>query len=277
MFLCRAVFSVSHGGKADIVDHVNTKRHKAALFAKSSSQSLTSFLDKKNLGDQEREPAAQEVMFVYHTVKHNHGFQSMDCTLSISKKFLNKKFTCAQTKCKAVVADVLSPYTKSQILEDLKNIKYCCFAIDASNHIDLRSVSIIVRYFIPDKGIATEILEFSSLPLETSDLVDYILEAAQKHDIADKIIDISADNTNTNFGGLKRKGKNNVFTKLQEKLNTKIIGVGCAAHIIHNGVQTVVDVLPTDIQAILGKVFQYFHQFTVRVESLKYFCDFVEI
>jgi hypothetical protein len=38
-----------------------------------------------------------------------------------------------------------------------------------------------------------------------------------------------------------------------------------------------VDVLPTDIQAVMGKVFQYFHQFTIRVESLKSFCDFVEI
>jgi hypothetical protein len=46
---------------------------------------------------------------------------------------------------------------------------------------------------------------------------------------------------------------------------------------MHNGVQTAVDVLPVDIQAILGKVFQYFHQFTVGVESLKSFCDFVDI
>jgi hypothetical protein len=88
----------------------------------------------------------------------------MDCASSILKKFLNKKFFCAQTKCKAIVVNVLSPYVKSQILEDLKNIKNCCLAIDASNHIDLKIVPIIVRYFIPDKGIATEILEFSSLP-----------------------------------------------------------------------------------------------------------------
>jgi hypothetical protein len=152
----------------------------------------------------------------------------MDCTSSILKKFLNRKFTCAQTKCKAVVVNVLSPYAKSQILEDIKNIKYCCSTIGASNHTDLKIVPIIVRYFIPNKGTATEISEFSSLPGETYDLlVDHILEATQKHDTADKIIGISADNTNKNFGGLKRKGKNNVFTKLQEKLHRKIIGVGC--------------------------------------------------
>jgi hypothetical protein len=42
------VFSVSHGGgRQKKVDHVSTKKHKAAAFAKISSQSLTSFLDKK--------------------------------------------------------------------------------------------------------------------------------------------------------------------------------------------------------------------------------------
>jgi hypothetical protein len=123
------------------------------------------------------------------------------------KKFVNKKCTCAQTKCKATVVYVLSPYAKRQAPEDLKNIKYCCLVIDASNHIVLKIVPIIVRYFIPDKGIATKILKFSSLPVETSDLlVDHILEAAHKHDIADKIIGSSADNTNTNFGALRRKG-----------------------------------------------------------------------
>lgn len=88
---------------------------------------------------------------------------------------------------------------------------------------------------------------------------------------------MSADNTNTNFGGMKRKGKNNVLYKLEKKLNRKVIGVGCAAHIVHNAVQTAADVLPVDIQGIIRKVFQYFHQFTVRVEHLKLFCDFVDI
>jgi hypothetical protein len=55
-----------------------------------------------------------------------------------------------------------------------------------------------VRHFIPDKSVATEILEFSSLPRENSGLpVRHILEAAQKHDAADKIKGISTDNTNT--------------------------------------------------------------------------------
>jgi hypothetical protein len=44
-----------------------------------------------------------------------------------------------------------------------------------------------------------------------------VVEVLQKLDLLEKIIAISADNTNTNFGGKKRKGKNNLYYKLQEK------------------------------------------------------------
>jgi hypothetical protein len=88
-----------------------------------------------------------------------------------------------------------------------------------------------VRHFISDKSVATEILEISTLPRENSGLpVHHVLEAAQKHNSADKIKVISRDNTNINFTGLKRKGKNNVSANLHEKLNTEITHVGCVQH-----------------------------------------------
>jgi len=50
--------------------------------------------------------------------------------------------------------------------------------------------------------------EFSSLPGESTDvIVDGILEAAQEHDLANKMTGISAYNTNTNCSGLKGQTK----------------------------------------------------------------------
>jgi len=37
------------------------------------------------------------------------------------------------------------------------------------------------------------------------------------------------------------------------------------------------DILPTDIELIINKIFQYFHMYTVRIEKLKDFYDFVNI
>lgn len=59
-----------------------------------------------------------------------------------------------------------------------------------------------------------------------------------------KIISYSGNNTNTNFDGIARKGKNNVFIKLKNSLNRDILGLGCCAHIVHNGIQCAADSLP---------------------------------
>jgi hypothetical protein len=69
-----------------------------------------------------------------------------------------------------------------------------------------------------------------------------------------------------------------VFAKLTTSdLKTNVRGIGCAAHILHNVLRTSADILPIDVEAIVNKIFQYFHIYTVQVEELKEFCDFVDI
>jgi len=68
-----------------------------------------------------------------------------------------------------------------------------------------------------------------------------------------------------------------VFHKLQGKLGKQLIGVGCAAHIIHNAIQTAADCLPIDIECIIVKIYTFFYIYIVRVKELKDFCMFVEI
>jgi hypothetical protein len=67
-----------------------------------------------------------------------------------------------------------------------------------------------------------------------------VLEVLQKVDPLEKVIVISADNTNMNFGGNKRKGKNNLYYKLQEKNIKQLDWYGCPAYVVHNIVQTAV-------------------------------------
>jgi hypothetical protein len=50
--------------------------------------------------------------------------------------------------------------------------------------------------------------------------------------------------------------------------------VGCVAHTAHNAVQTAAaDYLPVEIESTVGKIYQHFHLYTVRVQTLKDFCD----
>lgn len=74
-----------------------------------------------------------------------------------------------------------------------------------------------------------------------------------------------------------RRGQNNVYALLKKELGRNIIGIGCGAHIVHNTIQHAVDVLPIEIEALVVKIYKYFHIYTVRVSQLKEFCDFAEI
>jgi hypothetical protein len=58
------------------------------------------------------------------------------------------------------------------------------------------------------------------LPGETTDFIhNKILSVLETFGIKEKIISYSGDNTNTNFGGIERKGESKVFVKLKNTLN----------------------------------------------------------
>jgi hypothetical protein len=47
---------------------------------------------------------------------HNHNFKSMDCTTTIVRKLFSDKFTCSQTKFRAIITNVhINPYIKFPI------------------------------------------------------------------------------------------------------------------------------------------------------------------
>ena len=93
-----------------------------------------------------------------------------------------------------------------------------------------------------------------------------------------KLIAFAGDNTNTNFGGLNRKSGENIFTRLKTNLNSNLVGIGCPAHVLHNGIHHGIDQFGSfDIESIVVKIFNYFSIYTVRTHELKEFCEFVEV
>jgi hypothetical protein len=49
-------------------------------------------------------------------------------------------------------------------------------------------------------------------------LTEHIVRALEEAKLIDKVVSLSADNANENFGGAKRRGKNNVFERLRNKI-----------------------------------------------------------
>ena len=75
---CGSVFSIAHGGRADVNNHFENKKHKVSVEAAASSFRVTSFF--KYIGsDAALVLAAKEATFAYHTANHGQSFKSSDC------------------------------------------------------------------------------------------------------------------------------------------------------------------------------------------------------
>ena len=76
---CGSVFSIVHGGRADVNNHLGSKKHKVAVEAVASSSRVTSFF--KDVGSASVATlalAAKEATFAYHTATHGQSFRSSD-------------------------------------------------------------------------------------------------------------------------------------------------------------------------------------------------------
>jgi hypothetical protein len=192
----------------------------------------------KTIGDKELDLAAKEGTFAFHTVAQIKSFQSMDCTSRIIQKLFEPKFTCAQTKVRAIVVNVLAPLSINQIREELEDAKFTSVMTDSSNHKHTKIVPILVRYFVPQKAVKINILEFTNLSGESSaQLTEHIVCVLEEAKLIDKVVSLSADNNKANFRGAKRRGKNNVFERIRNKIKRhywcglrSIYGTQCRAN-----------------------------------------------
>ena len=85
---------------------------------------------------------------------------------------------------------------------------------------------------------------------------------------SDKCIFFTGDNCNTNFGGIRRRRGNNVFTHLKSEVPA-LVGVGCPAHILNNCLHHGVNQMSLDLESIIYKAYQHFSIFIIRTEQLK--------
>ena len=275
---CRSDFSIAHGGVSDIVKHLSTKRHKSADISASSSKAVTDYFKSARPSDKDLEVAATEGLWAYHTVRENQSFRSTDCATKIFKACFEPKFSCARTKSEAIVTSVFAPYAEKELESQMKDAHCVTLLTDASNHGNTKLFPVLIRFFQPYEGTQVKLLDLKSQPGETSDIVmEYLAQIIEKHKLSRKLVAFCGDNTNCNFGGSARKGVNNIFRKLNDYVSRELIGIGCFAHIVHNAVQAASDCLPIDIEAVVVKIYSYFYIYTVRVEELKEFCEFVEI
>lgn len=137
---------------------------------------------------------------------------------------------------------------------------------------------VMLRGFDEEKGVMTFKLAVKLISNEKSETIgNELLLTGKIWNCTNKVAAFGADNCNTNFGGLNRKGENNVFYRLKKELARDLVGIGCTSHIIHNGFDSACDQLPINIEALVVNIYKHFHIHTLRVETLKEFCTTTEV
>jgi hypothetical protein len=118
--ICKSQFSIQHGGRSDIPQHIKKRKHAIAAETKSCSKKITSYFTKETITDECKHIADGEGLFAFHTIKHNHSFRSMDCTSSVIRRLHEENFSFGRTKCGSIVVNVLAPFATQQIFEELE-------------------------------------------------------------------------------------------------------------------------------------------------------------
>lgn len=268
----------------DLEKHIKTSKHTKKVQSAATSKSMLQFVVQKSTASARRIWAAEGAL-AFHTVMHHHSFKSMDCTPTLLRAIFDdsetaKKISCARTKTEAIVSGVLSPHSITLIQKQISGIPFISVSTDGSNHGNIKLFPIVVQYFdVALGGIQIRMLNLHEVQNEKANTISALIETdLRKYGLQRKMVAFSGDNTNTNFGGLNRRGKENIFHLLKQQVNADLVGIGCPAHILHNAIHHGLDQIDDlDIDTIVLKIFNYFSIYTVRTAELKQFCDFVEV
>lgn len=271
--VCTREFSIANAGKTDIDKHVGSKMHRRGETQQLGCQPMRNFVHRIDYTT-----AAREGLWAYHTIRSNISFLSADCSSKLFREcFGIKDFHSARTKTEAIVTNVLAPIAEDMLNAELKSCRFVTMTTDASNHGSLKLMPVMVRYFLPTVGVKVKMLEFTSIPNETSETIAGLVKGtAEKNDIVEKVAGFCGDNCTVNFGSVERGGQNNVFYRLKQ-WRPAMFGIGCAAHATHNTIKFACSHLPVEIEYIVVKIFTHFYIHTVRVEALKSICEVEEI
>lgn len=169
------------------------------------------------------------------------------------------------------------PHVRQELENDLKDCHFVTILTDASNHGNLKLFPVLVRYFSEKEGVKVRIVDLTNQDGETSDIIVKLCDKPiDEFGLRYKLAGFCGDNAPCNFGNRDRIGTENTFYKLKQRY-PGLIGIGCAALIVHNTLKKACDQLPFDVEMIVCKIYSHFYLTTVRATALKKFCEEVAI
>ena len=233
--------------------------------AASSSKSISSFVQSAST-DRVIEAETRWALFI---ARHNLAFLNSDHATKLFNKIFSdsetaKKFSCARTKCTAIIEEALAPYFLNKVVKNLAN-PYSIL-IDESNDKNDKLYIILVRMFDPEvDDVRTRFLDMPIVNIGSA----VSLFSALKSSLAQFGVDFSraisfmSDTTNVMKGA--RSG-------VQKLKNPFLYDVGCICHLADLTVKAGMEVLPVDIDQLFVDIFYHFYHSSKRKQEFHDIC-----
>lgn len=266
--ICRCDFSVSHGGKSDILKHVQTKKHKESLQCVESNQKL-SYLCKSQSVDA---VTNAEALFTSFIVEHNLPTNCADHAGPLFRKMfpdseIAKRYGCARTKTTAIITEMCME-ERTKVITYIQENPFS-IATDGSNKTDFKLYPIVVTFFSPElREIQNCLLSVPNLEGDATgvNIADLLLSTLREFHIPLKYcLAFGADNAPVMVG--QKKG---VAACLKQEIGNLII-VGCPCHLINLAAEKGAACLPLNVDENIIDIFYYLERSAKRKEKFRKF------
>jgi len=132
------------------LNHIQRVKYKNSIVSKKVTEPINNFFVKKSTCE-ENKVIASETTMIYHNIRHNLSYNSLDCNLKLIAKIFQdskvaKKISCGRTKSEMILVNVLYPVSVQSKLSELGNKKFS-ISFDASNKGNVKYLPLCVRYF----------------------------------------------------------------------------------------------------------------------------------
>ena len=221
-------FSVSHGGRNDVMKHVRRKHHQETENAAKSSLSLASFCTPQS---SQSKVIEAETRWATFTAKHNIAFLVSDHATKLFHKMfpdseIARKFSCGRTKTTSIVKDALAPHYLHKTISNMSNP--FSVMMDESNDKTDKSCIILARVFDPElRDVRTRFVDMPVVNIGTACNLFEALKSSltQKGMDFSKAVAFMSDTTNV------MKGVRSGVQKLINDENPMLYDVGCICHL----------------------------------------------
>lgn len=116
-----------------------------SLDTSASNSEVISLYKISNYSEYETQLAAMEGAFAFYIIIHSQSFCSMDCTTKLLKKFHSAKFSCAMTKCEAIIKSGFKIYCDKILTVGLEVTAFVTNLCNASDHYETKLYLALLR------------------------------------------------------------------------------------------------------------------------------------